>query len=220
LSGCLKILTEFLTAVSGFAWPVVAVGLIIWFRGELTDVIKAIKRRIDRGDPFKLGSFELSGIKLENFPLAGGSEYERVAADKNLLQAREDLYKRQKNVFLVHRQKKTDDLHTATGQPIYELSIYLITHKNYGALNDIKQVEYYLGKYFGKSVSQYGTKYVVKNSNDGFGIRTTAYGPTLCEARIAFHDGSETIVTRYLDFEGSGYRFDPNVNTHDSGLTK
>jgi hypothetical protein len=218
LSDCLKVATELLGALSGYAWPVAVVGLVVWFRKAILGIFDAVKRHISLGASLKYGDLELRGIRLENFPLISGAEYERIAADKNLLEARDTLYKRQKNVFLVHRSKQTEEIHPGTGLPVYDLSIYLITHKNYGALNDIKRVEYYLGKYFGKSVSEFGTKYIVRNSNNGFGIRTTAYGPTLCEARVVFHDDTETIMNRYLDFEGSGYRFDPNVNAHDAGL--
>ncbi len=37
----------------------------------------------------------------------------------------------------------------------------------------------------------------------------------LCEARIIFHDGSNTNVSRYLDFEGTGYRFNSATNVSD-----
>jgi hypothetical protein len=71
----------------------------------------------------------------------------------------------------------------------------LIPHKNFGRLNDIKEVEYYLGRYFGAHRGEFGTKYVVQNGSDGFAVKLTAYGPSLCEARINFHDGTETTVT-------------------------
>jgi len=56
---------------------------------------------------------------------------------------------------------------------------------------------------------------VVKNGTDNFAVRTNAYGPMLCEARIVFHDGSEKTVSRYLDFEGTGYRFSAATNALD-----
>ena len=45
------------------------------------------------------------------------------------------------------------------------------------------------------------------NGNDGFAVRLSAYGPTLCVARVRFHDGTEATLTRYLDFEGTGYKY-------------
>ena len=34
----------------------------------------------------------------------------------------------------------------------------------------------------------------------------------LSEARIIFHDTTETTVSRYLDFEGTHYRFNVAIN--------
>ena len=42
----------------------------------------------------------------------------------------------------------------------------------------------------------------------------------LCEARISFHDGSETTVSRYLDFEGTSYRFSNETNLADAEKLK
>jgi hypothetical protein len=220
VTDCLKTITELLSATSGFAWPIVIVGLVIWFHKAIIGIFNAITLQIQMGASVKYGDLELTGKKIDAFPLTNGTGYERIAASREMLEERDITYKKQKNIFLVHRAKVTASRHEPTGLAYYDLSIYLVTHKNYGALNEIKQVEYYLGKYFGRSVSPNGTTYIVKNSNDGFAIRTTAYGPTLCEAKIAFHDGTMAIMNRYLDFEGTGYHFDPNVNAHDAGLTK
>jgi hypothetical protein len=211
MRNCLNVFVEIMTAFGPFAWPITVIGLVFWFRKNIHDVIDAIKRQILLGASIKYGELELTGKKIENFPLTSGTEYERVEADQKIMAARDQKYKSVKNIFLVHRSKKTENIHEQSGLPVYEVSVYLIGHKNYGALNDVKKVEYYLGKYFGRSVSKNGAKYMVSNSANGFAIRVTAYGPTLCEARLIFHDGSEAQVDRYLDFEGTGYVFDPNT---------
>jgi len=59
-------------------------------------------------------------------------------------------------------------------------------------------------------------KYVVENGSDGFAVRINAYGPILYEARIIFHGQAEATVSRYLDFEGTGYRFAPETNLTDA----
>ncbi len=64
--------------------------------------------------------------------------------------------------------------------------------------------------------ADYGTKFTVENGTDSFAVRVTAYGPMLCEARIIFHDFSESTVCRYLDFEGTNYRFNVATNTADA----
>ena len=79
----------------------------------------------------------------------------------------------------------------------------------------MKEVHYYFGQHFGLKQNEYGTQFIVKNGTDNFAVRTNAYGPTLCEARIIFHDGTNTNVSRYLDFEGTGYRFNSATNVSD-----
>ena len=74
-------------------------------------------------------------------------------------------------------------------------SVYLIAHKNFGHVNEVRQVEYYFGQHFRLRKSEYGTKYIVENGTDGFAVKTNAYGPMLCEARIIFHDGTETTIS-------------------------
>ncbi|MCF3638662.1 hypothetical protein LXM94_01585 [Rhizobium sp. TRM95111] len=215
--GCWTAVIELLKVLAEFAWPATLLGFVWWFNKPILNVFYAVKRQIDRGASVKYGDLELHGITLGNFPLADSSVYERVAADDLMLTTRTNLYQSQKNIFLVHRAIETGDVHPKTKFSLYDISVYLVTHKTYGALNEIREVEYYFGKYFGDDISLNGSKYIVKNSKNGFAVRTTAYGPTLCEARINFHDGSSVIVNRYLDFEGTGYMFDPNVNDYDAG---
>jgi len=112
--------------------------------------------------------------------------------------------------------RATGQSHPITGLPTFDVSVYLISHKNFGHLNDVREVQYYFGQHFGLKQSEYGTKFVVENGSDGFAVRVNAYGPMLCEARIIFHDDSETTVSRYLDFEGTDYRFRSETNKTDA----
>ena len=118
-------------------------------------------------------------------------------------------------MFLVHRVRVTGLFHPFNKLPTYDITVYLISHKNFGHLNDVKEVQYYFGQHFGLKKSEYGTKFIVTNGTDNFAVRTNAYGPTLCEALIVFHDGTESHVSRYLDFEGTGYRFAAVTNATD-----
>lgn len=180
-------------------------------------------RQIQRGAHLKYGNLEIIGKDISDFevPLnSGGGTYERRVANKKILAARHEFYRTQKNIFLVHRTKPTDEFHLGTGLRYYDLSIYLTPHKIYGALNDVKRVEYYLGEHFGKSKSNYGAEYLVTNSLDGFAIKTRAYGPTLCEAKVFFHDGTEVTMHRYIDFESVGFRYDPNFEINKTSEGK
>lgn len=107
-----------------------------------------------------------------------------------------------------------------TGLPTFDVSVYLVSHKNFGHLNDVREVQYYFGQHFGLKQSEHGTKFIVENGSDGFAVRVNAYGPMLCEARIIFHDNTETTVSRYLDFEGTDYRFRSETNKVDTEKLK
>ena len=219
---------EYIKALADYAWPIVFFVVVFVFKTPIVSILTSIKRQVDQGASVKYRDLELVGKSISEFPsnvssqepLAVSSIYERLPADKALFDDRHGVYEKQKNIFLVHRSVKTDKLHEDTNLPVFDISIYLIIHKTYGRLNDINYVEYYLGRYFDRKISDYGAKYIVRNSLNGFAIRTTAYGPTLCEARVFFHGGESVILHRYLDFEGLGYRFSKSAANYDEGRPK
>ena len=53
---------------------------------------------------------------------------------------------------------------------MYDIVIYLMPHKSYGRINDVKEVEYYLGQYFGRERGLFGTKNIVQNGSEGFAV--------------------------------------------------
>src|ERR1700674_1031877 len=110
--------------------------------------------------------------------------------------------KKIRTCFLCIEQGHLVQFHPFNKLPTYDITVYLLSHKNFGHLNDVKEVHYYFGQHFGLKQSEYGAKFIVRNGTDNFAVRTNAYGPMLCEARIVLHDGSNTNVSRYLDFEG------------------
>lgn len=204
-----------LATLSGFAWPALLLWLVIYFRKELKFILLQFQRQLASGAALKWKDFEFRAIEIDAFNLRDGSEYTQEAADKILFDKRHKSYNENKNLFLVHRVRPSGQLHPFNGLPTYDITVYLLSHKNFGRLNDVREVQYYFGQHFGLRQSEYGTKFVVKNGTDNFAVRTSAYGPTLCEARIVFHDATETSVSRYLDFEGTGYRFNTTTNALD-----
>lgn len=54
-------------------------------------------------------------------------------------------YNVNKNVLLVHRVRPTGRMHPVSNLPTYDVSVYLVPHKNFGRLNDVNKVEYYFG---------------------------------------------------------------------------
>ncbi|MCY1707375.1 pYEATS domain-containing protein [Pannonibacter sp. SL95] len=204
----MKGLASLIEALAGFAWPALIAFGFYYFRNSILQISKAISDQVRLGASVKYGQLELVGKKIDDFPLMdGNSIYDLEAADKEIYDRRDAIYKQSKNLLLVHRFKKTEKI-SASGDAYFDISVFIVPHKRHGKLNDVKHVEYYFGKNFGSAEFPiYGAKYVVKNSTDGFAIRTQAYGPSLCEARVVFHDGTSAILYRYLDFEGSGYRY-------------
>ncbi len=115
----------------------------------------------------------------------------------------------------MHRVRPTGQTHAITQVSTYDVSVYLVSHKNFGHLTDVQEVQYYFGQHFGLKHNDHGTKFIVENGTDSFAVRVIAYGPMLCEARVIFHDASESTVSRYLDFEGTNYRFNVATNAAD-----
>lgn len=194
-------------ALSGFAWPVLILFVGLFFQSQIRSLFQLARQQLASGAALKWKNFEFKGIDLASFDLRDGTGYRQVPADKSLFDKRHESYKVNKNLFLVHRVRPAGKVHAVNGLPTYDVSVYLVAHKNFGHLNAVREVQYYFGQHFGLKQSQYGTKFVVENGTDGFAVRVNAYGPMLCEARIIFHDGAETTVSRYLDFEGTDYRF-------------
>lgn len=206
--------TRFIAALSGFAWPAIILFLGWYFRDSLQAIFLAMRQQVASGAALKWKEFEFRGVDIALFDAREGA-YHQELADEKLFSKRHASYAANKNLFLVHRVRPTGAIHKITGLPTFDVSVYLVSHKNFGKMNDVSDVEYYFGQHFGLSQGEYGTKYIVRNGTDGFAVKVNAYGPTLCEARIRFHDGSETTVSRYLDFEGVGYRFRADTNLTD-----
>ncbi|MHB1102802.1 MAG: pYEATS domain-containing protein [Devosia sp.] len=209
-------MSELVDLLTGLAWPALIVGGVWYFRDYVRSALDAVKRQFASGANLKWKDFEFTGINLAEFNKTGLVGYKTELATPEMLAARDKHYEQHKRLFLVHRVQPTGGLHHHNGLPTFDVMIKLLPHKNYGKLNDVKRVEYYLGHYFGEPKSEFGTKYVVENGSDGFAIRIDAYGPTLCEAVVQFHDGSSVTCSRYLDFEGTNYAYDPIVaQKHD-----
>ncbi|MCF2524348.1 pYEATS domain-containing protein [Bradyrhizobium sp. G127] len=206
---------NFLTALSGFAWPGLIFSFGFYFRSEIRSLYLQFQRQLASGAALKWKDFEFRAIQIDPLDLRDGTEYVQEPADKEFLDKRHKSYQANKNLFLVHRVRPSGQVHPFNDLPTYDITVYILSHKNFGHLNDVKEVHYYFGQHFGLRKNEYGTKFIVKNGTNNFAVRTNAYGPTLCEARIIFHDGGETNVSRYLDFEGTGYRFSSATNNSD-----
>ena len=198
---------KLIESLASFAWPVAILVIGYYLKDYVIGILSGLKQQLAAGASLKFKEFEFRGINVADFRTREDSVYSREPVSEEVASARHERYDRCRNIFLVHQCKPTGDVHEQNGLPTYEIAIYLIGHKSYGLLNEIKEVDYYLGERFGRSLGKYGAYYKVRNGNDGFAVRLTAYGPTLCVALVRFHDGKEATLTRYLDFEGTGYRY-------------
>ena len=211
-------MSELVKLVTGLAWPALIFAGFFFFRTQIVAAAELLQRQMAAGAAVKWKDFEFTGVNLREFGKGGESGYRVQAAGAVDLRSRNEKYAAQKNLFLVHRVLETGKLHPQSNLPTFDVLIQLVSHKHYGHLNDVKRVEYYLGKYFGRDAGDAGAKYVVENGTDGFAVRVDAYGPTLCEATLYFHDGGVATCSRYLDFGGTSYAYDPIVNEYDAKL--
>ncbi len=212
-------MSALLSALAGFAWPALILIVGIYYRREIDALVELLRRQLASGAALKWKDFEFKAIEIESFDTRDGTAYSQENADEEFFKRRHHSYAQNKNLFLVHRVRATGLFHAVNGLPTFDITVFLTSHKHFGHLNDVKEVQYYFGHHFGLRQNQYGTKFIVRNGTDHFAVRTSAYGPTLCEALIVFHDGTEAHVSRYLDFEGTGYKFDPATVQKDIAKT-
>jgi hypothetical protein len=208
----------FLSFLSSLVWPGTVLAVGYYLRDHINSALLLLRQQIGRGATLKYKEFELIGVPLDSSTDKEGKGFLREAAETELLEKRTAVYAAQKNIFVVHRVRPTGEYFSENKHPVFEVLIYLYPHKSYGKLNDVKKVEYYFGHYFGRSQSTNGTKYIVENGSDAFAVKVTAYGPMLCEARIVFHDGTEVVTNRYLDFEGTEYKFKQDLIATDQKI--
>lgn len=109
---------------------------------------------------------------------------------------RTGIYKRNRNVFLVHTLRPS----IAESQT-YDIALYLIPHHSNdiryirAGLADVVGADFFMGRHFGNKVFR------VQNTGDRIGIVVSAYGPFLCLCRVQYRDGDKVMLSRYIDFE-------------------
>ncbi|MGI0135114.1 MAG: pYEATS domain-containing protein [Candidatus Micrarchaeaceae archaeon] len=198
---------KLIDSVASFAWPVVILIVAYFLKDYIFGILSALKRQLESGASVKFKDIEFRGINVADFRNRQDAVYSREAVSADVARSRHDRYTKSRNLFLVHQVRLTGKLHEHNHLPTCEIVIYLVGHKSYGLLNDVKEVAYYFGEKFARTISEYGAYYKVRNGNDGFAVRLTACGPTLCVAKVRFHNSEEATLTRYLDFEGTGYQY-------------
>jgi hypothetical protein len=166
--------------------------LLINYRVEIRRALSSLVWRLKSGAYVKVSSFELGATYID--PKKG------EAAHSNIVEVKKDkgdarynergkYYKPNRDVFLVHRIKPSND-----PNELYDIELYLLPHKS-ASLVPVQRVEYYFGKYWHDRI------FVSTDRSSGFLVSTSAYGPFVCTAEVHFTDGDVVMLSRYVDFE-------------------
>jgi len=180
------------SAVPSVLWALIALGVLAYFRGHISDLLAALVVRVKDGSTLKVGGLEIGAASgLVATPGNFSKEDSRVGVyqdDKSRESQRHGIYKEARGAMLVHRlQKSSQD-----GQ-LYDILIYVVPHK--ASFAGLVTVEYFFGSFWGNKV------YPSHDRSRGFPVVTSAYGSFLCTAKLIFNDGTSSIVYRYIDFE-------------------
>jgi hypothetical protein len=124
--------SKLLSALSGFAWPAVILFAGFYFRVQSRSLFQLARQQIAAGAALKWKDFEFKGLDLASFDTRDGTGYRQELAEKFFFDKRHASYKANKNLFLVHRVRATGQSHPITGLPTFDVSVYLISHKNFG----------------------------------------------------------------------------------------
>lgn len=125
-------LGKLLQALSGFAWPSLIFFGLWAFRAQIESLFQLARQQLASGAAIKWRDFEFKGLDLASFDTKDGSGYRQENVDKATLDQRHNSYAQNKNLFLVHRVRPTGQTHAITQLQTYDVSVYLVSHKNFG----------------------------------------------------------------------------------------
>jgi hypothetical protein len=122
-----------------------------------------------------------------------------VEPSPDLREERDRAYARNRNLFMIHAWRPSE-----RPDQVADISIRLEEHaRRRGPSNPerplrdslVERVEYHVGRSWFE-----GGSVVKTNAEDRFRLDISAYGSTLCVARVHFRDGGVVVLQRYLDF--------------------
>ena len=195
-------MADVISAISSLAWPIIIVCALYFSWYLIVQILRELINKLRLSSDFKFGSIEIKGVVLpaHGEVIKGRRDFEIIPATESDFKDRDSHYRRQGNLMLVHTIRPTDPPDWVGTDRVFDVSIFLHPHKEYGRLNDVKSVTYYLGQYWGSK--PYGSKFKIANGNDQFALTATAYGSFLCVAQIEFHNGlDKATIYRYIDTE-------------------
>ncbi len=188
----LEKLQPYIPLFQSLVWPLFIALLLLIFRKQVGEIVKAIHHRIEKGSSVKAGPFEI-GEDLKNLeyaqPVNKTPQLNKDASAQDWDQERNKIYEKNRGLFLTH-------VIAPSGKPNqkYDIYIYLIKHKTTD-LSDVEFAEFFFGHMWGSKVyKEYPKRGII-------GISTSAYGPFLCTCRVHMKDKSAISLSRYIDFE-------------------
>lgn len=184
--------TGFWSIVPSILWTVLALAALIIFRREIQSLLQNFSWRMRTGAALKLFSIELGQTYVS--PSIDAAKNETALAhraDENgeRWRDREQFYKPNRNIHLVHRLAPSN----ASGM-LYDIQLYVVAHKD-ATLANLAKVEYYFGRHWGNQI------FTSIDRARGFPVTTSAYGAFMCTAKLFFSDGEQVMINRYVDFE-------------------
>lgn len=195
--------SEFISALSNFAWPAVVLLLLFITRHRISELISVAIRRVEAASEIEIGGVKIKGAVLNQTGdvIRDEKSSTRIEpASKADRDRRDHIYSKTRNLFLVHTIRPTEPKRFADEFPVFDVSIYVTAHRNRGHINDIKNITYYFGDKWGKP--KYGSKYIVESANNCFALTAQMWGACWCVAEISFHNSEKTeVLERYLDVE-------------------
>jgi len=195
-------IAELISAISSFAWPLIFLAAVFLLRDRISEIVSIAIRRLDQATDIEIGSLKIKGatvLQSGEVLRAERDDFKVISATAQDVKERFDSYSRTRNLMLVHTIKPSDPPDFVDNFRVFSVSVFLHPHRNFGHVNDVKQVFYFFGDKWGPGKN--GSKYVVTNGNDQFGMTAQMYGSCLCVAEIEFQDGERIKVERYLDVE-------------------
>jgi hypothetical protein len=202
LKPLLSQIAELVTASSSLIWPLIFIVIAWLLRDRMRELLQLAINRIENASEIEIGNLKLRGAIISRQGDVIKTNNERInvsTANKDDLIKRNRAYSDSRNIFLVHTIKPSEPKEYVHDLRVFDVSIYVTSHKNRGRMNDIKKVTYYLGDKWGKG--EFGSLFVIENGNDSFAFSAQMYGACVCLAMIEFHDGSTHETFRYLDVE-------------------
>ncbi len=175
---------DWIPLFQSLVWPFVLIGLAIWFRGGVKQVLNAISERIKGGASFEAGP---SGIKIGavQAPPSTTKTLARVEDTRTVDDLPHPLY-------MTHQAVRDSSLDRG-GQQYYRLRIAVDADEP-EILDDVEKVIYHLHPTF-RDPDRTST-----DRQSGFEIGTAAWGEFNMTAEIFFRSGKpKLVVERYIN---------------------